>query len=208
MSTIVTKIYEVVGIGKFGSNSHPIHPATVHIPIAFLTVANILNLLYGITLFLPSLSPFRNDKHNIGTLTILGYFTNVVGIIGSFPAITTGFAELYAIVSTRGLYIQDEATGKKTLDPIVKAALTHAGLNDIAVVGAIYNWLMERHRPHEDYRPYPHQIPLSAGAILATSYAAYLGGSLVYKHAVGVQRMGDGAAEKKEKVTELLNKTQ
>jgi uncharacterized membrane protein len=67
---------------------------------------------------------------------------------------------------------------------------------------------MERNRPHEDYRPYPHQIALSASALVMTMYAAYLGGSLVYKHSVGVQRMGSGADEKKEKLTALVNKTQ
>jgi uncharacterized membrane protein len=75
-------------------------------------------------------------------------------------------------------------------------------------VGAIYNWLMERHRPQEDYRPFPHQIALSAGAIVMTFYAAYLGGSLVYRHSVGVQRMGSGAEERKDKVAELISKTQ
>jgi uncharacterized membrane protein len=109
----------------YTKNSHPVHPATVHIPIAFLTAANILNLVYGITLFLPSFSPLRNDKENVATLAILGYFTNVVGIIGSIPAIITGFAELYAMISARGLYIQDEASGMKILDPIVKITLTH-----------------------------------------------------------------------------------
>jgi hypothetical protein len=32
-----------------------------------------------------------------------------------------------------------------------------------------------------------------------TLYAAYLGGGLIYTHGVGVQRMGAGAEEKKEK---------
>jgi len=67
---------------------------------------------------------------------------------------------------------------------------------------------MERNRPHENYRPYPHQIALSAGALMMTFYAAYLGGSLVYEHSVGVQRMGAGAEEKKSKVADLVNKVQ
>jgi uncharacterized membrane protein len=118
----------------YTKNSHPVHPATVHIPLAFLTVANILNLVYGISLFLPSLSPLRNDKENVATLAILGYFTNVVGIIGSIPAIITGFAELYAMISTRGLYVQDEASGKNILDPIVKITLTHVSISGVVFV--------------------------------------------------------------------------
>jgi len=208
MSQILKRAYEVAGLGRFGSNSHPVHPATVHFPIAFLTTANILNLLYGTSLFLPALFPFSIDKQNTGTITILGYFANVVGIISSIPAVITGVAELYAMINSRGLYVQDKASGQKTLDHIVKITLIHAGLNDVTVVGAIYNWLMERNRPHEDYRPYPHQIALSAGALVMTLYAAFLGGSLVYSHSVGVQRMGAGAEEKKKEETDLVNKAQ
>lgn len=75
-------------------------------------------------------------------------------------------------------------------------------------MGAVYNWLMERNRAHEDYRPYGHQIVLSAGAIGLTLFAAYLGGGLVYKHGVGVQRMGDGLEEKKKEQKELLEKSE
>jgi len=199
MSQVFKRAYEIVGLGKVGSNSHPIHPATVHFPIAFLTLANVLNLLYGTAIYLPFLFPFTVDKENVGSLTIIGYFLNIIGILSSIPAILTGVAELYAMVNARGLFVTDQKTGSKALEPIVKITLMHAGLNDVAVVGAVYNWLMERHRPHEDYRPYGHQIVLSGGALVMAMYAAYLGGGLVYTHGVGVQRMGAGAEEKKEK---------
>jgi len=199
MSEAFKRAYEIVGLGKVGSNSHPVHPATVHFPIAFLTVANALNLLYGTAIYLPFLFPLAVDKQNTGALTIIGYFLNLIGIVASVPAILTGFAELYAMIGARGLYVADQETGDKKLEPVVKIALTHAGLNDVAVIGAVYNWLMERHRPYEDYRPYGHQIILSGGALVMTLYAAYLGGGLIYTHGVGVQRMGAGAEEKKEK---------
>lgn len=66
---------------------------------------------------------------------------------------------------------------------------------------------MERNRPHEDYRPYGHQILLSAVAMGLTMFAAYLGGSLVYKHGVGVQRMGDGLEEKKKAEKKVVEKS-
>jgi len=199
MSEAFKRAYEIVGLGKFGSNSHPIHPATVHFPIAFLTLANVLNVLYGLAVYLPFLSPFAVDKENIAAFTILGYFLNLIGIITSVPAILTGFAELYAMVNSRGLYVTDQKTGAKTLEPIVKITLMHAGLNDLSVIGAVYNWLMERNRPNEAYRPYGHQIFLSCGALVMVMYAAYLGGGLVYTQKVGVQRMGTGFQEKQEK---------
>jgi len=206
MSLNLKKVYEAVGLGNFGSNSHPIHPATVHIPLAFLTVANILNLLYGMALFAPALFPFAADKENLGAITIMGYFLNMIGIFGSIPAIVTGFAELFAMISARGFYV-DNKMPEKSLDPIVKTTLIHAGINDVAVLGAIYNWLLERGRPHEYYRPYPHQIILSGGTLVMSLYAAYLGGSLIYKHGVGVKRMGAGKEERKDEMKKAVDKT-
>lgn len=69
-------------------------------------------------------------------------------------------------------------------------------MNDAAIFGAVYNWLMERNRGPDDYRLQGHQILLSAGGLALTLYAAYLGGGLVYEHGVGVQRQGRGKAEK------------
>jgi hypothetical protein len=80
----------------------------VHFPITFLTLANALNLLYGTAIYLPFLFPFTVDKENTGTITIMGYFLNVIGIICSIPAILTGFAELDAMVNTRGLFVTNQ----------------------------------------------------------------------------------------------------
>lgn len=97
----------------------------MHFPIAFLTLANALNLLYGTAIYLPFLFPFTIDKENIGSITIIGYFLNVIGIVSSIPAILTGFAELYAMVNARGLFVTNQKTGSKTLEPIVKITLMH-----------------------------------------------------------------------------------
>jgi len=106
------------------------------------------------------------------------------------------------MIQGRGLFIKDEKTGQQVLEPVVKTTLTHATLNDIGVAVAVYNWLMERHRPFEDYRPYGHQILLSGAALGLTMYAAYLGGALVYEHGVGVQRMGHGKEIKEKEIKE------
>jgi hypothetical protein len=66
----------------------------VHFPITFLTLANALNLLYGTAIYLPFLFPFTVGKENTDTITIMGYFLNVIGIICSIPAILTGFADV------------------------------------------------------------------------------------------------------------------
>lgn len=204
MADVIKRAYEVVLLGKFGSNSHPVHPATIHFPIAFLTLAHVLNLVYGSILYLPTDFPLTRDAQNLGSLSILGYFSNLLGIITSIPALVTGFAELYAMVSAQGLYQVDEKTGEKSLIPKVKTTLMHASLNDIVVGNAVYNWLMERNV--EDYKPAGHQIVLSAGMLLLAFYAAYLGGGLVYTRGVGVQRMGTGAEEKQKEMDEYAEK--
>jgi len=195
MSDLAKKCYEAVGLGKFGANSHPIHPATVHFPLAFLTLANVLNLLYGSVLYLPKNPFFSRDQENLGTLSILGYASNLLGIITSLPAILTGGAELYAMIQGNGLYQTDEK-GQKKLVPKVKVALIHAGLNDLVVAAAVYNWLRERNVP--DFRPAGHQIAMSAVLVAVQVYAAYLGGDLIYSHGVGVQRMGEAAKKKQQ----------
>ncbi|KAE9374036.1 hypothetical protein N431DRAFT_404522 [Stipitochalara longipes BDJ] len=195
MSNIAKKCFEVVGLGQFGSNSHPIHPATVHFPLAFLTLANVLNLLYGTVLYFPNNPLFSQDQQNLGSLSILGYAANLLGIITSIPAVLTGGAELYAMVQSNGLY-QTNEKGEKQLVPKVKITVMHAGLNDLVVAGAVYNWLQERNVP--DFRPAGHQIVMSAALMAVQMYAAYLGGDLIYAHGVGVQRMGEAAKKKQQ----------
>ena len=89
------------------------------------------------------------------------------------------------------------STGSKTRAP-------QAGLNDIVIVGAVYNWLMDRNA--EDFKPAGHQTVLSAGALFMAFYAAYLGGGLVYTRGVGVQRMGTGAEIKKREMEKFAAK--
>jgi len=195
MSKLAKKCFEAVGLGKFGDNSHPVHPATVHFPIAFLTLANALNMVYGSVLYLPSNPFFTRDRQNLSTLSILGYASNLLGILTSIPAVLTGGAELYAMIQGNGLY-QTDKDGQKTLIPKVKIALTHAGLNDLVVGGAILNWLLERNRP--DFEPSGYQVAMSVGLTAVQFYAAYLGGDLIYTHGVGVQRQGEGAKKKQQ----------
>ncbi|KAE8441597.1 hypothetical protein EG329_004646 [Mollisiaceae sp. DMI_Dod_QoI] len=195
MSNLVKKCFEAVGLGKFANNSHPIHPATVHFPLAFLTLANVLSLLYGSVLYLPNNPILTRDQSSPSALSILAYATNLLGIITSVPAILTGGAELYAMIKGNGLYQKDEK-GQQKLVPKVKVALMHAGLNDLVIAGAVFNWLQQRNAP--DFRPAGYQVLVNAVLTAIQMYAAYLGGDLVYTHGVGVQRMGEGAKKKQQ----------
>lgn len=85
-------------------------------------------------MYLPFLSPINADEANTGSLAILGYYVNVIGVVSAVPSLLTGFAELYAMVRARGIYINDEKTGYKVMEPVVKEVLTHVGENNVLLL--------------------------------------------------------------------------
>jgi len=94
--------------------------------------------------------------------------------------------------------IQARGLDFKNLDPVVKVTLIHAGLNDLVIVGAAYNWLSRRDRI--GFALETTNFVFSTIMLAGVMYSAFLGGSLIYAHGVGVQRMGKGK-EEKEKAT-------
>ncbi|KAI9744082.1 MAG: hypothetical protein M1818_002234 [Claussenomyces sp. TS43310] len=193
-------LLSVLGLGQFGNNSHPIHPATVHMPITFLIAASAMDMITAIGLRSPSLlfplmkittsSGYPNALDEVALLkylSLFSYASTVAAILTSFPALATGIAELYAMVSAKGLDLSD---------PVIKTTLIHAALNDVAIAGAFYNWLTRRGRT--GYEVQSGNILTSAAMLVGIIYSAYLGGSLVYTHGVAVQRMGEGKKEKEK----------
>lgn len=67
---------------------------------------------------------------------------------------------------------------------------------DLSVAGAAYNWLSRRQR--EGVLANTANGLVSVAMVALTGFAAYLGGTLVYNHGVGVQRMGRGLREKQQ----------
>jgi len=194
-------ILSTLGLGKFGTNSHPIHPATVHLPIAFILTSSLFDItslvglhyptaLYPLMKFTTYSSAYSNSLDTIALLNYLSLFSyasTVAAIITAIPAVLTGGAELYAMVQAKGLDFKN---------PVVKTTFIHAGLNDLVVFGAVYNWLSRRGR--EGYAVETQNGLVSLVLLGAVMYSAMLGGSLVYAHAVGVQRMGKGKQEKEQ----------
>lgn len=89
-------------------------------------------------------------------------------------------------------------------NPVVKTTLIHAGLNDLAIFGAVYNWLTRRNR--EDFMPWGGNALVSVAILVLVAYSAFLGGGLVYTHGVAVQRMGKGKEEKDKTMAEQKKK--
>nr|XP_031859241.1 uncharacterized protein CI109_005269 [Kwoniella shandongensis]KAA5526313.1 hypothetical protein CI109_005269 [Kwoniella shandongensis] len=172
---------------------HPIHPATVHWPIAFLSATFSLSAL---TLLPPSYYP-SSFLPAQAVIPSLAHYSAAAGVITAIPAIITGLGEGYELIRAQYLIkgswtklfddawnMKDEG-GRK-----VKMTVKHASLNDIVVGLAAWNWYRGYAYPNQ---PLPRiNILLGAIAIPGLFYSAMLGGKLVYEYAVGVQRQGAG----------------
>ena len=183
---------------------HPLHPATVHFPIAFLTAGYFLDAVYGLTTYPATagiLSKVYDFKPVLGEVSRLSYLANIVGLITAAPAVVTGGAELLGMIQRQGLAdklrkSQDKVATVKGMHPKLKIGFAHAILNDIAIFAAGYNWWTRRNAPM--YVPDNVNVLLSAGCLPLLLLSAYLGGSLIYEYGVGVQRQGSAKRIKEE----------
>ncbi|KAF7503739.1 hypothetical protein GJ744_003322 [Endocarpon pusillum] len=175
--------------------SKPLHPATVHFPIAFLTTSWALDLLYSaVTNVLPksnflakSLSP------HLPTLTVISHYSLALGILSGVVSIVTGGAQLSKMISNGGIY---EADGK-TMRPKVKTAFVHAGMNDVAILTAAFSWWVRRGNVDVltgAVVPTSTNVLISALSLPSLLYSADLGGKLVYNYGVGLSMGKKGKA--------------
>ncbi|WRT64421.1 uncharacterized protein IL334_001353 [Kwoniella shivajii] len=183
---------------------HPIHPATVHWPIAFLTAAFSISSLDLVpsSLYPSSILPAPS------TLSVLGFYAAGAGVLTAVPAIITGVGEAYELIRKE---YKEKGDWSKVVDSAwnmkdtggrkVKMTIKHASMNDMVVALAGYNWYRGYYYPGE---PLPTTTTvLNAIALPALLYSAMLGGRLVYEYAMGIQRQGSGKEVKKEMQKEL-----
>lgn len=97
---------------------------------------------------------------------------------------TIGIAAVGAVLAgVSGLVAQEEVKAEgETMDMLI----THRNLNIGATIlaGAMAIWRSRRYRPSLGY------LGIGLAGAGALAYSAYLGGTLVYKHGVGVKRAG------------------
>jgi uncharacterized membrane protein len=105
----------------------------------------------------------------------LSYYTTILTLLFTAPAVATGAQQLMPVIQRDGF------SSKKA-----KVGVLHALINDVAAIGALYNWWSRRSNP--GFTPDATNIFISVVlALPSTMYAAYLGGSLVYIHGLGFQ---------------------
>jgi len=122
-----------------------------------------------------------NVQVYLNAIPLFSYYTTVLALITAIPAIM----ELMPLIQRDGLNTPKARTG-----------VAHAMLNDLGVFALAYNWWTRR--AVNDFAPSTTNLAISVAlALPASSFAAYLGGSLVYEYGMGVGRAGAKAKDKK-----------
>ncbi|KAL2357781.1 hypothetical protein BJ546DRAFT_1057425 [Cryomyces antarcticus] len=152
---------QIFGNGQAPAPPHPIHPATVHFPIAFLSLSYMLDNFHAAYTRTPLSSFMTVSSATMSEMSRIAHYSNVLGIITAMPAAATGVAEMLAMWKTNSLKekIVRESDGKVVYD----GYNPKSGLNET----------------------------LSALTLPALLFSAFLGGKMVYEYGVGVQRQGE-----------------
>jgi len=215
----MASILQTIGLGQFAGNGHPVHPATVHFPISFLSLAYALDVLYGLAtspttghLTVNTLKTVNNalSLHiNLNDISRVAYYSNLIGIITAIPAVLSGGAEMFAMIQGQGVWekIKRESDGKEIssgINPKVKHGALHGILNEGAIAASLFNWWSRRSVP--GYEPSSTNVWISALVLPTVMFSAYLGGSLVYEYGVGVQRQGVATKIKEKQGKDELKK--
>ncbi|KAF2481304.1 hypothetical protein BDY17DRAFT_301060 [Neohortaea acidophila] len=183
----------------------PVHPATVHFPIAFLSLSFALDIIHELS---PRLPKNLASKLPISTdLTRLSYFLLSAGLITLLPALVTGVREAVVLISKQGI---KEADG--TVRPKVKALIAHAVFNDIVAAVSAYVWYQKRSNAANTvagklgvgslatgaaaYAPERWMVVAEAPILALLFMAANIGGVLAYNFGIGFSAGGAGAKKK------------
>lgn len=170
---------------------HPIHPAIVHFPIAFNTLSWALDILYALTTtwLRPSFLTTRfGEPATLVDLTRLSYFLLCAGLISTVPAIMSGNVQLVGMIKKNGGPWEKDSQGKQkdTMVPRIKAAITHALINDVVFVVNLYSWYIRKNNKTVGRVPSDTNLLISAVLLPLLLVSAKIGGTLVFNHGVGL----------------------
>jgi uncharacterized membrane protein len=158
--------------GHPGRYGRPLHPAFTHFPVAAYVLAA------GFDVISVAGGPQRPWA---GQLWHAGTFVLIAGLVLCLATMLTGFADLVRFVGQRPAALRTVAT-----HVCVMAAVFMIGVGDLALRLSDY---------HRASTPPPVLI-LTIAAALGVCTGAFFGGTLVYRHGVGVAAVPDaGPAE-------------
>jgi uncharacterized membrane protein len=150
-----------------GIAAHPLHVAINHVPLGLWEGGAIFDLL----------ARRRRSK----TWSEAGYYLNLFAIAGAVPTALTGLAEFWDI---------------PTDHPAWKTTLAHAGLNNIALTIAIYNWYSRRNRRH--FMPDRTNLWMDGALMAVLGLSGYLGGVIAHEYGYGTHRQGASVEMKQQ----------
>lgn len=158
----------------------------MHFPIAFLSLAYGLDLLYaGVTRF-GVLQSYTSSIPEIGRAA---HYLQALGLVTGVVSAVTGIQQASKIYNNGGLY---EADGK-TIRPKMKVVAAHAIFNDFVLLGSAYSWWLRRDSP--GFAPTGVNLAISAVMLPILLYSANLGGTLTYNFGVGLNLAKKGKSQ-------------
>lgn len=151
------------------------HALIVHWPLAFLSTAYAINAFQPLLPYLHGV--FQRRLPSNAELESISYYALSAGLLTGIPALVAGVLQAGEVMNKQGSIY--EADGK-TLKPKVKTLWTHAGLNDVVLLGSVAYWWM---RPQSE--EWKVGLSILLGGMLL--YTANLGAKLVFNFGTGMQ---------------------
>ncbi|KAG9772062.1 hypothetical protein ABEF93_002408 [Exophiala dermatitidis] len=173
------------------NTEHPAHPAIVHFPIAFNMLSWALDIVYALTAVYikPGFLTSRfAEPATLLDLNRLSYFLLCAGLISTVPAIMSGNIQLVGMIKKNGGPWEKDAQGKQkdTMVPRIKAAITHALINDFVFVANLYSWYIRKNNGTVGRVPSQTNLLISVVLLPLLIVSAKIGGTLVFNHGVGL----------------------
>ena len=142
--TTQRRIANAIGFDDYAS--FPAHPALVHFPIAFISLACALDLLFAASVSKTTstlVTSIYDVTPFIGDISRAAFFANALGVLTAIPAVATGVPQLLGMTNKMGMHMTvKDKTGKvvsKRLVPKVKAGITHALMSELSIAISAYN---------------------------------------------------------------------
>jgi uncharacterized membrane protein len=188
-------------------SSKPIHPAAVHFPIAFLSLAFGLDVLHKLSASLPNV--ISTNLPATADVSRASYWLLSLGLITAVPALITGIREAVVQVSRSGMFeVQEYST---VMREKFKPMIAHAVFNNVMLAVTTFVWYRRRAALQNSvagklgfgatsyaaaaYEPKTWMVVVEGLMFVVLMMAANIGGVLAYNFGMG---MSIGSSNKKK----------